>query len=299
MSASSTPVFDQLARTHARLEARLEAGRGRGAAIWTHDVDRVSYEDTALHTVSLYLDHGEESRRLDRGAIRGHAGALCLMPQGSRSDWAIGGRFRFVHLYLDDARLRHFAAETLGRDPARVALPDLTYYEEPGLAAAMRGLARVCAAGDAFAAEAVIAEICHRLLTTPIHGGLADRPVRGGLSPAVSRRVIAMMAERLDRPPSLDELAAEAGLSPFHFQRMFRASHGLPPHAHLEAMRIDEAKRLMRAGDGLAEVASACGWCHQSAFTRSFRAATGLTPGAWRRAAGLAVAEVSRTARDA
>jgi len=45
----------------------------------------------------------------------------------------------------------------------------------------------------------------------------------------------------------------------------------------------------MRAGVGLAEVASACGWSHQSHFTRAFRAATGLAPGAWRRAAGAEV----------
>jgi AraC family transcriptional regulator len=283
----STPqtVFDRLRQSQARLEALLEAGRGRAAAIWSNDVDRVRYEDTALHTVSLYLDHGEESRRLDRGAIRGHAGALCLMPQGSWSDWAIGGRFRFVHLYLDDGRLRRFAAETLDRDPARVDLPDLTYYDEPVLAAAMRRLARSCRDDDVFAAEAVIAEICHRLLTAPVHGGLADRPIKGGLAPAVSRRAIERMRDRLDDPPTLDELAAEAGLSPFHFQRMFRASHGVSPHRWIEALRVEEAKRLMRAGDDLAEVAAACGWCHQSAFTRTFRAATGLTPGAWRTAA--------------
>lgn len=284
-------VFDQLSRSRARLWHRLDVGRGRGAAVWSNDADRVRYDDTALHTLSLYLVGGEESRRLDRGAVRGWAGALTLMPAGSSSDWDIGGRFRFVHLYLDDARLRHFAEATLDRDPARVSLADRTYWEDGELAAGMVALARVCEAGDAFAAEGVIAEVCHRLLTAPGAGTVA-RPVRGGLSAAVSRRVTARLRENLDRPASLEDLAAEAGLSPFHFQRMFRASHGLSPRAFLEHLRVEEAKRLMRAGVGLAEVASACGFAHQSHFTRAFRTVTGTTPGAWRAAA----CDVSRTA---
>lgn len=290
MSAALS-VFDQLSRSAARLHGRLDLGHGRGVAIWTNDSDRVRYENTRLHTLSLYLEGGEESRRMDRGAVRGRPGALCLLPQGSGSDWAIGGRFRFVHLYLSDERLRHFMAETLDREPSRLSLPDLTYYREPGLAAAMTALATCCERDDAFAAESVLAELCHRLLTSPIHVGVEMRPLRGGLSPAVSRRVIERLRSRLDVTPCLDDLAAEAGLSPFHFQRMFRASHGLSPRGFLEATRVAEARRLMRVGVGLAEVASACGWSHQSHFTRAFRAATGLSPGAWRRAAVAEMAE--------
>ncbi len=285
MSAALS-VFDQLSRSAARLQGRLDVGRGRGVAIWTNDADRVRYENTRLHTLSLYLEGGEESRRMDRGAVRGRPGALCLLPQGSGSDWAIGGRFRFVHLYLSDERLRAFMAETLDREPATLSLPDLTYYREPGLAAAMTALAACCERDDAFAAEAVLADLCHRLLTSPAHGAAAARPLRGGLAPAVSRRAVERLRAGLDAPPSLEDLAAEAGLSPFHFQRMFRVSHGLSPHGFLEAARVAEARRLMWAGVGLAEVASACGWSHQSHFTRAFRAATGLAPGAWRRAAG-------------
>lgn len=279
-------VFDQLAsHAHARLDAKLDVGRGRGAAIWTNEADRVRYDDTHLHTLSLYIVRGEESRRMDRGAIRGREGALSLMPQGSYSDWDIGGRFSFVHLYLSDGRLRRFAESTLDRDPSTVALPDLTYYEDGQLAAEMRVLAQDCTSGDAFAAEATIERICHRLLTGGPHGGRTARPLRGGLAPAASRRVIERMRARLDETPSLDDLAALADLSPFHFQKMFRASHGLSPHAWLEAVRVETAKAMMRDGVGLAEVAAACGFCHQSHFGRVFRRETGLTPAAWRRRA--------------
>lgn len=293
MSATSS-VFDRLTASHARLGGRLDVGRGRAVALWSNATDRVRYENTGHHTVSLYLVGGEESRRVDRGSVRGWPGALTVMPRGATSDWAIGGAFDFVHLYLDDAQLRHFAVATLDRDPSGLALAELTFHADPLMEESMRRLAGVCASGDVFAAEQEIAEVCHRLLTAPIHGGRSAVPIRGGLAPAVARRVIERMRASLDRPPSLEELAAEAGLSPFHFQRMFRLVHGLSPHAHLEALRVAEAKRLMRDGVGLAEVADACGFCHQSHFTRAFRAATGLTPGAWRR-----VAAIRRRAPDA
>lgn len=279
------PVFDQLSQSRARLLSHVDLGRGRAVAIWSNDADRVRYHDTRLHTLSLYLVGGPEIRRMDRGAMRGRPGALCLIPQGNSSDWAIGEDFRFVHLYLADERLRHFLAATLDREPATLDLPDRTYFDEPRLAAEMMDLAVACDRGDVLAAEEAAARACHRLLTLPVHGGRPERAVRGGLAPAASRRVLALMRDRLDQPPSLEAMAAEAQLSPFHFQRMFRVSHGLSPAAYLEDLRVAQAKRLMRAGLGLAEVAAACGWCHQSAFTRAFRAATGATPGVWRAAA--------------
>lgn len=281
MTTAAT-VFDHLSQSRAHLVGRLDLGRGRAAAVWENDADRVRYSDTKLHTLSLYLAGGEEIRRMDRGGVRGRPGALCLLPQGNSSDWAIGQPFRFVHLYLADERLRHFMATTLDRDPAALDLPDRTYFDEPELAGAMADLAAACATGAVLAAEEATARACHRLLTLPAHGGRPRRPVAGGLAPAVSRRVIARMRADLAAPPGLEELAAEADLSPFHFQRMFRRSHGLSPAAYLEDLRVEAAKRLMRAGLGLAEVAVTCGWCDQSHFSRAFRAATGRPPGRWR-----------------
>ncbi|NLH79504.1 MAG: AraC family transcriptional regulator, partial [Phyllobacteriaceae bacterium] len=209
MSAASS-VFDRLSVSRARLGGRLEVGRGRGVALWSNVVDRVRYENTGHHTISLYLSGGEESRRVDRGSVRGWPGALIVMPRGSTSDWAIGGAFDFVHLYLDDAQLRHFAVATLDRDPSGLALAELTFATDPVLAGGMRRLARSCRLGDVFAAEQEIVEVCHGLLTASVHGGRPAAPIRGGLSPAVARRVIERMRASLDRPPSLDELAAEA-----------------------------------------------------------------------------------------
>jgi AraC family transcriptional regulator len=282
---SERSVFDTLAaRPNARIGARMDLGHGQGVAFWSNHHDRVRYENPGLHTISLYLEGGQETRRLDLG-VQGRPGGLCVMPRGGASDWQIGGRFRFVHLYLDDDRLRHFMATTLDREPATLALPDLAFHDDPALAGLMGGLAAAVTGGEPLAARIAMNEIRHHLLTTPLYGARAGRPLRGGLGRAASRRVTAFLHDHLDQTIRLADLAALAGLSEFHFQRMFRVSHGLSPHRYLEALRTARAEALIAAGEPLAQVAIACGYANQSHLTRAFRKATGLTPLCFRRAA--------------
>jgi AraC family transcriptional regulator len=280
MSHTET-VYSVLSRSHARLEAEHALGRGQSMAVWANERDRVVYDGTRLHVLTLYLEGGHNSRRADAG-LRGHSGSLCLLPQGNRSIWEINGRFRFAHLYLTDERLRHVMATELDREPSTLDLTERTFFDDSRLADAMARLAALSGPGPD--AEALVAGICHDLLTRPEFGGRPARPVTGGLSPATARRIIAMLAAAPTASWTLEAMAAEAGLSPFHFQRMFRKSLGITPQAFLDDLRIDAAKCLIRQGMPLAEVAVASGYCHQSHFTRAFRSATGTTPGAWRSA---------------
>lgn len=269
MPAAAT-VFESLSRSNARLISARDLGCGVGMAQWANARDRVRYENTRMHVLSLYLENGQESLRLDRGRIAGAPGAFCLMPQGAHSDWEIGGDFRFLHLYLPDPVLRAFAAETLGHDPAGIELPELTFVAAPGLARRMADLGR---AEAPLAAQTALAEVMHELLTAPGLGALKPALARGGLAPATLRRLRDHIEDNLDQPLSLADLAALAGLSEFHFQRAFRARLGRSPHSYVEARRIARAETLIAAGEPLAEVAAACGFAHHSHLTRVFRRA--------------------------
>jgi AraC-like DNA-binding protein len=79
--------------------------------------------------------------------------------------------------------------------------------------------------------------------------------------------------------PSLETLAQIAGLSPFHFVRVFRQATGLPPHTYLTQLRINRAKAQLQAGDPIADVAAATGFSDQSHLTRRFKRIVGVTPG--------------------
>ena len=88
--------------------------------------------------------------------------------------------------------------------------------------------------------------------------------------------------EHLFRDVSLAELAQIAGLSKFHFLRVFRQRFGLTPHAYQLQQRILCAKRLLRALP-IADVAAQCGFADQSHLHRVFRSLVGTTPGSYSR----------------
>lgn len=101
-------------------------------------------------------------------------------------------------------------------------------------------------------------------------------------------RAMAHLAERPDRTPSLDELAAVAAFSPWHFHRAYRALTGETPAETLARLRLSRAAaQLIRSDAPMAEVARAAGYGSVAAFTRAFREAHGVPPGAYRQRAGI------------
>ena len=79
----------------------------------------------------------------------------------------------------------------------------------------------------------------------------------------------------------LDDLSELSGLSPFHLLRTFRSAMGMPPHAYLRQIRVEQAKRMLAAGTSISEVALAAGFVDQSHLTRFFKRILGMTPGAY------------------
>src|SRR5215813_7727812 len=104
-------------------------------------------------------------------------------------------------------------------------------------------------------------------------------PIRGGLSPAVTRRVCDYIEGHLDEKICLDGLATLAGLSTDHFARAFHQSVGTPPHKYLLARRLEHVEHMLRATQApLSEIALATGFSDQSHLARHFRRWAGMTP---------------------
>lgn len=97
-------------------------------------------------------------------------------------------------------------------------------------------------------------------------------------------RVIKAVSERLDEPPSLREMARIAYASPFHFNRIFHQTTGMPPTRFFGAMRLEAAKRLLLTTSlSVTEVCFEVGYNSLGTFTRRFTQSVGLTPCALRR----------------
>lgn len=96
---------------------------------------------------------------------------------------------------------------------------------------------------------------------------------------------------RYDEPLRIEALAREADLSVDRFERLVGRVFHLTPRQLLTKTRVEAASRRLASGEGtIVDIAQACGYADHSAFTRQFRAVTGMTPRAFRRAAQAPVA---------
>ncbi|MCW5663131.1 MAG: helix-turn-helix domain-containing protein [Piscinibacter sp.] len=174
-------------------------------------------------------------------------------------------------------------ADELGARPQRWhsgALPPL-----PALVT-LGELARAAASG---AAEASLEELGLRLVAQVAAQlrGEVSAPLRPA---AADRRRAVEAALWIDAhasgPCPLAQLAAQAGLSPWHFLRVFAAVLGVTPHQYVLRSRLRRAARALASDDRpVTEVALEAGFDDLSNFVRSFGRAAGLSPRAFRRAA--------------
>ncbi|MBA4048817.1 MAG: hypothetical protein C0476_09790 [Sphingomonas sp.] len=107
------------------------------------------------------------------------------------------------------------------------------------------------------------------------------------LSPVRLTKVMDYIESTLDREIHLTDLATIAGLSPFHFSRVFKLETGETPYHFVGMRRLERARLMLLSSDmPLAELARSCGFASQSHFTAAFSKAMGVSPGRYRRMRG-------------
>ncbi|SMF65632.1 DNA-O6-methylguanine--protein-cysteine S-methyltransferase /Transcriptional regulator Ada [Tistlia consotensis] len=118
----------------------------------------------------------------------------------------------------------------------------------------------------------------------PNEAPLAEQ--RAALVAEACRRI-----EAAEEPPSLEALAEAAGLSPFHFHRLFRSVTGVTPKAYAAAERSRRVRANLTAGKGsVTEAIYDAGFNSNSRFYENSNAVLGMTPSAFR--AGGTAAEI-------
>ena len=80
----------------------------------------------------------------------------------------------------------------------------------------------------------------------------------------------------------IDDLAAQVGLSRYHFLRCFKRATGSSPLQYVLARRVEHARQLLsRSEESIAAVAYAAGFSSQSHLNAMFKRHFGVTPGAF------------------
>jgi AraC-like DNA-binding protein len=224
-----------------------------------------------------------------RGAARTSAAGMVMAfnpddPHDGHATDALGFTYRIVHLgpelvtgVLSDAAERRVGLP-LFRDPVVL---------DPALARALRTLhTKLWEKDSRLEKDEALANtlvLLARHLTS-----VRPPAVRATAADAV--RIAAAARERLEAgyldDLTADDLAVAAGRSRFTVYRAFRATYGMAPSDFQRQLRLRSARRLLVAGTPVAEAAALAGFADQSHLTRWFGRYFGITPAAYRQAAG-------------
>lgn len=96
-------------------------------------------------------------------------------------------------------------------------------------------------------------------------------------------RAIDYLVRNFEASPSLEDVAAEVGLSASHFQRVFKAGAGVSPKRFMQFLAAHEAKGAFRRGETVLDAALSAGLSGPSRLHDLFLVSEAMTPGAFRR----------------
>lgn len=137
---------------------------------------------------------------------------------------------------------------------------------------------------DASPGSQLVAESLARAIAVQLLREFQALPARKpaeSAPPAAVLRAVEEMRRRLAETVTLEELAAVAGQSPFHFARQFKTATGHPPHEYFIRLRVDRARELLRQRARewtISAIAQECGFSDQSHLSRHFKRVLGVTP---------------------
>lgn len=211
-------------------------------------------------------------------------GHLHLVPAGFATAFRPEGTLEFASVHISPERLRALTDRT-----TKQALAFRFAFYDPFVSSCVHALLnelhtpREC--GALFVDSVTDALFLH-LLCGP--GAAAALPgIREALPARALARVCEYIEANLETDLTLDELAAHAHLSRFHFARAFREAMNMPPHRFLTLRRIERGKELLlHTNMPLAEIALAAGFSSQSHFAARFRELVGDTPRRFRASHG-------------
>ena len=217
-------------------------------------------------------------------------GAISLVPAGCPVWVRTSGCKDELCIALEPELVARVTAEAFDLDPARVSIPPLDGLDLPHLRAVMGAVDAEMTAGGAgsrLAAESLATVLAVQLLRQILAPCRSARGRDGVLPQEKLRAVVAYIEAHLDASLTLDQMAAAAHRSPYHFARQFTAATGMPPHQYVIARRIARAQQLLHPDQDLtlAEIAARVGFADHSHFTHHFKRLVGVTPHHFRRSA--------------
>lgn len=191
-----------------------------------------------------------------------------------------GHRHEFAMISIEPRFLARAAHEVGGLD--QLELTPTVAADDPLLASLVMGLDQEaesgCPVGNAYA-ESLASMLAVHLATKYSTQAPRLREWNGGLTRRQLAQALDFVHANFAQDVPLTTLASVAGLSPYHFARLFKQSTGLAPHQYLIRVRVERARGLMlHSNESITSIATQVGFCDQSHFSTHFKRIYGVTP---------------------
>ncbi|WP_070152844.1 helix-turn-helix domain-containing protein [Sphingobium phenoxybenzoativorans] len=228
----------------------------------------------------------EGDGHLEEGVAR--PGTAWIVPAGTNERrLELNGSIETLHIFLPPTLIERSALVDYDIDPAKAKLAYAGGFADPvlqQLGNTFQGLlGRPQQPTDRLLVDGMQTALAGHLLGNYGVDRWQPQTRAHTLDPRRLKRVLDFVEARLTDDIGLEDLAAEACLSPFHFSRLFREATGSSPNRYLTERRVQAAReKLALRQSSLVEIALDTGFGSQANFIRVFRKVTGLTPGQYR-----------------
>ena len=229
----------------------------------------------------LWLSQGRRTRRVVQGP-----GEMLLVPSGEKGQARNTVPGEVLHLLVRPALVHRTAQEMGVRRTELVGGAEIDDPRLRHLGLALREEARTGGASGPLFAECLITALAAHLVTQYGTAASAAAPVEltGRLSAVQLGRVSEYVHDNLGGTLTLAEIAAVAGVSPFHFARQYKQATGETVHQFVLRSRVDAAARLLRWNTlSVGQIAAEVGFAQQSHLAAHFKRVIGLSPLKYRR----------------
>lgn len=217
-------------------------------------------------------------------------GHFSLLSRAAESHWHWTDEVEVSHLYLSNELMSRVASDMLDQEVGEILLHDVLRGSDPvvnGIVDTMTLEASRQEQGNALYAEALGVQLAVHLLRSYASCAEREKPLAGQLSQAQVSRLREFIDAHLQDSMTLVDLAGVLNLGVWTFGRQLQRTLGCTAQTLVMQHRIDRASSLLLADQlALKQIAAVCGFADQAHMTRSFRAHTGMTPGAFRKNRG-------------
>jgi AraC-like DNA-binding protein len=276
----------------ARFTATVAEAGGIAADRIRTTVDYWATTDPFGYFFFLALGHGRMHIKSGRDELKIPAGSAFFYPLNVPLDVGVFDVAAQV-LRLPAARLAAAAEESAGIDPAGLRFESVTPVT-PAMGqhwlALMDLASNALLADDSVMTHPVLAEeLTRTVAVTALHTfpntamNAPYEPGPGWMPPATVRRATDFMQAHAEQPLTLNEVAAEAGVTGRALQYAFRRYYGTTPIGYLRRIRLERADAELRAatpdsGVQVGAVARKWGWASPSQFSLAYQERFGVRP---------------------